>query len=357
MKSASLSLLAAALFVFTVIGCSGGAPKIIEKEAGPPEDGREAAITGVTGEVKCGAWTILDTRTDLTDRARAKQNVEDALTANSDLGCLVGLWSYNGPAILSAVQGQNKVGKVQIVAFDEEADTLQGILDGAILGTVVQQPFEFGYQSVKLLASLAKGDKTGIPANGVMDIPIQILKKGDVEGFKGQLAERLKSGETSPTAKVGAASFAFVTNNASDFWKIARAGVNKAVGELGVNVDFRMPADGTPTEQQRIVEDLITRKISGMAISPVDPKNQVDMLNKACDVMSVVTQDSDAPASKRLCYIGTNNYRAGRAAGKLIKEALPNGGKLMLFVGKIDAQNAMERQAGIIDELSGKPEK
>ena len=61
---------------------------------------------------------------------------------------MVGLWSYNGPAILSAVKEANKVDKVKIIAFDEEDPTLSGIKEGAIYATVVQQPFEFGYKSM-----------------------------------------------------------------------------------------------------------------------------------------------------------------------------------------------------------------
>jgi ribose transport system substrate-binding protein len=66
-----------------------------------------------------------------------------------------------------------------------------------------------------------------------------------------------------------------------------------------------------------------------------------------------VTQDSDAPASNRACYIGTDNRAAGRQAGTLIKEALPNGGKIMVFVGNLDPQNARDRFEGIKETLQG----
>ena len=66
---------------------------------------------------------------------------------------------------------------------------------------------------------------------------------------------------------------------------------------------------------------------------------------------SAKSRPRDAPASKRLCYVGTNNYKAGVQAGELIKEVLPGGGKIMLFVGRIDAQNALERSNGIKDTL------
>ena len=70
--------------------------------------------------------------------------------------------------------------------------------------------------------------------------------------------------------------------------------------------------------------------------------------------MNVITQDSDAPESNRVCYVGTNNYKAGVEAGKLLKQVLPDGGKIMIFVGSLDAQNAQDRRQGIIDQLSGK---
>ena len=147
---------------------------------------------------------------------------------------------------------------------------------------------------------------------------------------------------------------AFVTNNASDYWTIARKGVEQADTELpNVVVEFRIPADGTAAEQKRIVDDLLAKGIAGMAISPVDPDNQTQLINDAAKQALVVTQDSDAPQSARAFYIGTDNHAAGRQAGDLIKEALPQGGKIMIFVGKIDARNAQERYQGIKDALQG----
>jgi ribose transport system substrate-binding protein len=147
---------------------------------------------------------------------------------------------------------------------------------------------------------------------------------------------------------------AFVTNATSDFWTIARRGCEKADQELNdVTVDFRIPSEGTAADQKRVVDDLIVKGIDGLAISLIDPANQTQMVNDISKQVIVVTQDSDAPQSNRLCYIGTDNKAAGRQAGELIKEALPNGGKIMIFVGKIDAQNAQERSQGIKDALQG----
>jgi ribose transport system substrate-binding protein len=147
---------------------------------------------------------------------------------------------------------------------------------------------------------------------------------------------------------------AFITNNASDYWTIARKGVEQAGRELpNVDAEFKIPGEGTAAEQKRIIDDLLAKGIDGMAISPVDPDNQIQLINDAVKQALVLTQDSDAPKSDRACYIGTDNVAAGRQAGQLIKEALPQGGKIMIFVGKLDAKNAQERYQGIKEVLQG----
>ena len=147
---------------------------------------------------------------------------------------------------------------------------------------------------------------------------------------------------------------AFVSNNAATFWTIARTGCEAAEKELGnVEVDFRIPSTGSAAEQQQILDDLVAKGVDGIAVSPIDPKNQIDFLNKIAAQTLLICCDSDAADSKRVCYIGTDNFAAGVEAGKLIKEALPNGGKIMVFVGYADAQNAKDRFGGIKKELEG----
>ncbi len=157
------------------------------------------------------------------------------------------------------------------------------------------------------------------------------------------------SNDTSKRHKV-----AFVTNNASDFWTIARKGTEKAAADIPtVDVEFRINSDGSAAEQQRVVDDLLAKGIHGIAISPVDPANQLAMLNRAAKQAVVVTQDSDAVNSDRVCYVGTDNVAAGRQAGALVKEALPQGGTIMVFVGMLDASNAQQRSQGLKEALAG----
>ena len=92
--------------------------------------------------------------------------------------------------------------------------------------------------------------------------------------------------------------------------------------------------DSAATQTQD-VNDLLAKGVKGIAISPVDPLNETPFLNTIAGKTNLITSDSDAAKSNRLCYIGTDNHAAGVMAGGLIaKEALPQGGKIMLFVGK-----------------------
>ena len=145
---------------------------------------------------------------------------------------------------------------------------------------------------------------------------------------------------------------AFITNVASDFWKIAQKGCEKADAEMAnVEVNFQMAFGGTAVEQERYINDLLQRGIDAIAISPVDPVGAKKIINKAAKSVPVITQDSDSPDSDRLLYLGADNVAAGRQAGELIKQALPQGGKIMAFVGKKEMQNAKERFDGLKEAL------
>ena len=151
----------------------------------------------------------------------------------------------------------------------------------------------------------------------------------------------------------------FLTNNPAAFWTIAERGTDKAAQDFHVEVSFRRPATGTAAEQQRILEDLLDKGMDGVAVSPNDAKNLVGFLkNSVANKLPLICQDSDVPDPKaRRCYLGTHNYRAGRAAGALVEKAIPEGGKFAIFVGKMDVQNAVERRQGVLDYLAGKDQK
>jgi ribose transport system substrate-binding protein len=158
---------------------------------------------------------------------------------------------------------------------------------------------------------------------------------------------------SAPTVQANATMLAFVTNNPSDYWTICRKGTEAAAKDFGVTVQFVEPSDGTVATQKQDVDDLLAKGVSGIAISPVDPANETSYLNITAAKVNLITSDSDAPASNRLCYVGADNRAAGYQAGQMLREALPHGGQIMLFVGSRRAQNAHDRELGIRDALRG----
>jgi ribose transport system substrate-binding protein len=148
---------------------------------------------------------------------------------------------------------------------------------------------------------------------------------------------------------------AYITNGIDPFWDTAVAGARVGAKEFNVELEVHKPAKGVP-DQNRIVEGLIAKGVQGIAISAIDAANQADLINSACASAKVITHDADAPETKRLCFIGVNNYKAGRAVGRLVKEAVPGGGKVMIFVGRLEQLNAQQRRQGVIDELLDRPE-
>ncbi len=147
---------------------------------------------------------------------------------------------------------------------------------------------------------------------------------------------------------------AVVVNAPSDYMSLVRLGCDRVVRGLdNVDLDFRIPIDSTAEAQQEIVSNLVADGVDGIVISPVDADKQTDFLNRVATNTLLVCIDSDAQNSQRACYIGTDNVAAGRQAADLLKAALPQGGKIMLFVGYANAQNTIDRLRGIEEGLAG----
>jgi ribose transport system substrate-binding protein len=104
---------------------------------------------------------------------------------------MVGLWSYNGPAILQALRPEGALGKIKIVCFDDDRETLAGIKEGSIFGTVAQQPFEYGYQTVQAAAKLLRGDRSVIPESNTILIPTVVVQRSDVDEYSKKLNQLL----------------------------------------------------------------------------------------------------------------------------------------------------------------------
>ena len=145
-----------------------------------------------------------------------------------------------------------------------------------------------------------------------------------------------------------------ITNGISPFWDSMKVGMERAAKELGCHADWHAPQNALIPEQKKLIEDAVSQGVTGLAVSAIDAEALTPSINDAVDKgILTITFDSDAPHSKRLIYIGTNNFKAGMQAGEEAKKVFPNGGKLIGFVGNLSAENARDRRDGFKAAVKG----
>lgn len=139
------------------------------------------------------------------------------------------------------------------------------------------------------------------------------------------------------------------------FFDVARDGCMKRAKELGnVECIYKGPIEHEPATQAQIIQDFITQKVDGMAISVADVAAMTKSIDAATAAgIPVITFDADAPGSKRLAYIGTNNKDFGLALGKQLLKLRPDGGKYAMVSGGPGAKNLAERVDGVREALKG----
>jgi ribose transport system substrate-binding protein len=149
--------------------------------------------------------------------------------------------------------------------------------------------------------------------------------------------------------------FLISTNLQLPYWKSAGAGFSQATRELKVRSDFSGPDSYDPKAQVAAFEQAISGKATGILVSPADPQLMTPEINKAIAAgIPVITVDSDAPASKRLFFIGTNNYQAGVTGGHRLAQELKGKGNVVVFTMPEQA-NLAERLRGYRDALEASP--
>lgn len=176
----------------------------------------------------------------------------------------------------------------------------------------------------------------------------RVAEKGAKSELKG-----VSKGEAKKTISIAIVPKALT----GEYWARCKRGAMKAQKELGVRVDFIGPPSEVDVDKQvEIVENLISRGVDGIGISPCDGDALVPVIEKAIEKgIPVVTVDSDANTDKRLCYIGTDNRKAGRVAGEQMVKLLNRRGKVLIITGVPGAQNLMERVAGFKEVISKHP--
>ncbi len=151
--------------------------------------------------------------------------------------------------------------------------------------------------------------------------------------------------------------YVFVAANLQvPYWKTAGAGFSKAASELKVRSDFDGPQTYDPKAERDALDQAVQKKATGILLAVTDPAVLKNSIDKAVEAgIPVITIDSDAPASKRLFFIGTNNYQVGFAGGQRLAQELRGKGSVVVFTMP-DQPNLQDRLHGYKDALARTPD-
>jgi ribose transport system substrate-binding protein len=141
--------------------------------------------------------------------------------------------------------------------------------------------------------------------------------------------------------------YVFVAANLQvPYWQTAGAGFSKAAGQNKVRFDYTGPQNYDPKAERDAIDTAVQKKATGILLAVTDAALLKDSIDKAIAAgIPVITLDSDAPASKRLFFISTNNYEAGFAGGQRLAQELKGKGNVVVFT--------MPDQTNLQDRLRG----
>jgi|HubBroStandDraft_2_1064218.scaffolds.fasta_scaffold135395_1 ribose transport system substrate-binding protein len=151
--------------------------------------------------------------------------------------------------------------------------------------------------------------------------------------------------------------YVFVTSNLQvPYWKTAGAGFAKAAAEYKVRTEFAGPQNYDPKAERDALDQAVQKKATGVLLAVTDAALLKDSIDKAVAAgIPVITIDSDAPASKRLFFIGTNNYQAGFTGGQRLAQELHGKGNVVVFTMP-DQPNLQDRLRGYKEALARTPD-
>jgi ribose transport system substrate-binding protein len=143
-------------------------------------------------------------------------------------------------------------------------------------------------------------------------------------------------------------TFAVVYPIINPFFEATSHGAEDEAKAIGAQVQIKGPDRFDVQQQIEIVENLIAMRVDGFGIGPTDSKALTPLLNRAMEMgIKVVTFDTDAPDSKRLGYIGTDNVKAGEHMGEALGVALKGKGKVLVSQGISSQLNLVQRLDGV----------
>lgn len=184
---------------------------MIERREGFEKELAKTADNGNGGddsqaESQGPTYEVVEFITDQSDDDRCRELVAKLLDDQPDLVCFVGMNAQHAGILLDVLKEKQLLDKVKVVGFDESSATLDGIRNGEVHATVVQDPFRYGYESIRRIATICRGEEGLRPLSGThstYNIGVQPVRKDNVDAFQKQLDERLKNGKEKESKQTG----------------------------------------------------------------------------------------------------------------------------------------------------------
>ncbi|MCY9669161.1 substrate-binding domain-containing protein [Paenibacillus alginolyticus] len=131
------------------------------------------------------------------------------------------------------------------------------------------------------------------------------------------------------------------------FWRTVELGAKEAAAKLGMKIDYMGPIRINPAEQMNLLEKSIAAKPDAIIVQGIKEQRYDLQISKAIDQgIPVITVDADEPASRRLAYVGTDNWEAGKRMGELVVKDAGGKGRIGVMIGSELADNQQLRLEG-----------
>ncbi|UJF34901.1 sugar-binding protein [Paenibacillus hexagrammi] len=137
------------------------------------------------------------------------------------------------------------------------------------------------------------------------------------------------------------------------YWQLVEKGAKKAALQHHIEIECIGPVRNSMEEQLKLLEKAIASKVDGIIVQGLNDEKFTPVINKAMDRgIPVLTIDTDAPTSKRLAYVGTNNREAGSLLGQIVLQITGGAGKVGVIIGSESAESQMQRLSGLQSSIA-----
>jgi ABC-type sugar transport system substrate-binding protein len=268
------------------------------------------------------------------------------------------LWSIVALAGLAAAVGckgggKSAGGEVIVAGFDDMPDTLAAIKDGTVQFCIAQRTYKMGWLSVEKLLDALEGK----PVPKEIDTGVLIVTKGNADTYMKDMKQEFQGGK-SVAAKGKERLLVMVPKGVHPYYEPCYEGFKDAAARYGVKTEYRAAKVFEVPQQVEVIENLIARKVDGIAISALDDEGLVSVIQDATNAgIKVITFDAPAPSSRAITYIGTMNEAAGRTGAEELIKLMGGEGEVAVLQGGLGAPNLNDRFKGFQKTLQEKAPK